>query len=63
LGRARAAATVAVAIEPGYQSALAGIAAEREHRESDQRRGEVREGWQQLSHRVRHDIAARSPVV
>jgi hypothetical protein len=52
-----------MALEPGYQGALAGIPAEREHRESDQRGSEVREGWQQLSHRARHDIAARSPVV
>jgi hypothetical protein len=52
-----------MALEPGHQGALAGITAEREHRENRQRGSEVGEGWQHLSHRVSHDIAARSPVV
>jgi hypothetical protein len=52
-----------VALERGYQGALAGITAERQHRENHQRGSEVREGWEQLSHRASHDIAARSPVV
>jgi hypothetical protein len=54
---------IAMALEPGSEGALAGIAAEREHRENHQRGSEVREGWQQLSHRASHDIAPRSPVV
>jgi hypothetical protein len=52
-----------MALQRSYQGALAGIAPERQHRENRQRRSEVREGWQQLSHRARHDIGARSPVV
>jgi hypothetical protein len=52
-----------MALERGAQGALAGITAERQHRENRQRRSEVREGWQQLSHRASHHIAARSPVV
>jgi len=52
-----------MALEPGYQDTFAGITAERQHREQHQRGSEVGEGWQHLSHRVSHDIAARSPVV
>jgi hypothetical protein len=52
-----------MALEPGYQGALAGITAERERRENHQRGRKVCEGWQQLSHRESHDIAVRSPVV
>jgi hypothetical protein len=56
-------APIATALEPCRQGALARIATERQQREDHQRRGEVRERWQQLSHRASHDIAARSPVV